>query len=205
MCTILKVAVLSLLLIAPVISKADSISENFNSLTPMLNATNIGAFTVTGGAVDVVGGALYGNLCVAPESGNCVDLDGTTGAAGQISSANLSLAPGFYNLRFNLIGSQRGNTTSTTVTLGSLFNETFVLSSADVTDGIVSTMIYNGAISTVPLIFTSNTPGNMGALLDDVSLTPATIVTPEPTTMALVGSALFSLIIGRRRANAKQR
>jgi hypothetical protein len=88
---ILKVAVLALLLISPVISKADSISENFNTLTPMLNATNIGAFMVTSGAVDVVGGTVFGYLCVAPESGNCVDLDGSTGAAGQISSANLSL------------------------------------------------------------------------------------------------------------------
>lgn len=86
------------------------------NLTPMLNSTNIGAFTVTSGAVDVVGGTVFGYLCVAPETGNGVDLDGSTGAAGQISTANLSLAPGVYNLRFNLIGSQRGSTTSTTVT-----------------------------------------------------------------------------------------
>jgi hypothetical protein len=57
--------------------------------------------------------------------------------------------------------------------LGSLFNETFVLSSGDVTDGIVNTMITNGTATTVPLIFTSDTPGNVGALLDNVSLTPA--------------------------------
>lgn len=200
---ILKVAVLALLLISPVISKADSISDNFNTLPPMLNATNIGAFMVTSGAVDVVGGTVFGYLCVAPESGNCVDLDGSTGAAGQISSANLSLAPGVYNLRFNLIGSQRGNTTSTTVTLGSLFNETFVLSSGDVTDGIVSTMITNGTATAVPLIFTSDTPGNVGALLDNVSLSSATIVTPEPTTFTLVGFGLFSMIVGRRRTNTK--
>lgn len=107
--------------ISPTISKANSISENFDALTPALNATNIGAFTVTGGSVDVVGGSLYGYLCVIPTSGNCVDLDGSTGAAGQISSANLTLGPGVYNLSFDLIGSQRGNTTSTTVTLGSFF------------------------------------------------------------------------------------
>jgi hypothetical protein len=87
--------------------------------------------------------------------------------------------------------------------LGSLFNETFVLPSGDVTDGIVNTMITNGTATTVPLIFTSDTPGNVGALLDNVSLAPATIVTPEPTTFMLVGFGLLSLIVGRRRANAK--
>ena len=115
----------------------------------------------------------------------------------------LRLAPGVYNLSFNLIGSQRGNTTATTVTLGSLFNETFVLSSGDITDGIVNTMITNRTATTVSLVFTSDTPGNVGALLDNVSLTPATVVTPEPTTFMLVGFGLFSMIVGRRRATAK--
>jgi hypothetical protein len=45
----------------------------------------------------------------------------------------MSLAPGTYTLSFDLIGSQRGLTTSTTVTLGSLFNQTFILGSSDVT------------------------------------------------------------------------
>jgi hypothetical protein len=199
--TVLKVAVLSLLLISPVISKADSISENFDALTPTLNATNVGAFTVTSGTVDVVGPGLYGNLCVAPTSGNCVDLDGSS--EGQISSANLSLAPGVYNLSFDLIGSQRGYATSTTVTLGSLFNKTFDLPSGDVTDGIVNTTITIGTATTVPLVFTSNTPGYYGALLDNVSLAPATVATPEPATLTFLGFGLFGLILGRRRATAK--
>ena len=111
---ILLVAAVALLLIAPAACKADGISENFNELTPALNATNIGSFfTVTGGTVDIVGGALFGSLCVAPESGNCLDMDGSTGTAGQISSAMMSLAPGTYKLSFDLIGSQRGVQTLT--------------------------------------------------------------------------------------------
>jgi hypothetical protein len=46
---------------------------------------------------------------------------GSTGAAGQISYAMMTLAPGTYTLSLDLIGSQRGLTTSTTVMLGSLF------------------------------------------------------------------------------------
>jgi len=68
-------------------------------------------------------------------------MDGSTGAAGQISRAMMSLAPDTYSLSFALIGSQRGLTTSTTVTLGSLCNQTFILGSSDVTDGIVNDTI----------------------------------------------------------------
>ena len=53
--SILLVAAVALLLIAPSACKADGISENFNAVTPALNASNIGSFfTVTGGAVDIV-------------------------------------------------------------------------------------------------------------------------------------------------------
>ena len=55
--SILLVAAVVLLLMTPAACKTDGISEHFSAVTPALNATNIGSFfTVTGGAVDVVGG-----------------------------------------------------------------------------------------------------------------------------------------------------
>jgi len=55
-------------------------TENFNELTPMLNATSVGGFSTTGGTnVDIVGGSVFGSLCVAPEAINCVDMDGSNG------------------------------------------------------------------------------------------------------------------------------
>ncbi len=201
---ILLVAAVAVLLIAPAVCKADGISENFNAVTPALNATNIGSFfTVTSGTVDIVGGALFGSLCVAPESGNCLDMDGSTGTAGQISSAMMSLAPGTYKLSFDLIGSQRGVETLTTVALGSLFDETFDLASSDVTGGVVNDTILVTSPTTAALVFTSQTPGNIGALLDNVSFAPASVATPEPATLSLLGIGLVGLIARRRRATAK--
>jgi hypothetical protein len=190
-----KVLAVALLLIWPAVSKADTINENFNELPTALNATNLGAFTVTSGTVDVVGGTLFGSLCAAPESGNCVDLDGSN--AGQISSANLTLTPGTYILSFDLIGSQRGGNTSTTVTLGSLYAQTFFLSSSDVTSGIVDATINVGTTTVAPLIFTSNTPGVGGALLDNVSLVSSV---PEPATLSFLGIGLAALMFCRRAA-----
>lgn len=47
--SILLVAAVVLLLMAPAACKADGISENFSAVTPALNATNIGSFfAVTG-------------------------------------------------------------------------------------------------------------------------------------------------------------
>lgn len=198
-CTFLKI--LALVLIWAAVSRADGITENFDSLTAALNATNLGAFTVTSGSVDVVGGGLFGYLCVTPESGNCVDLNGSTGTAGQISSADLVLTPGTYSLTFDLIGTQRGSTASATVTLGSLYGQTFLLTSGDVTSGIVNITIDVGTTTVAPLVFTSNVNSNAGLLLDNVSLVP--VSTPEPATLSLLGIGLAGLVFGHRRV-AKQ-
>ena len=61
--SILLISAVALLLIAPAACKADGISENFNAVTPALNASNIGTFfTVTGGAGNIVGDGLFGSL-----------------------------------------------------------------------------------------------------------------------------------------------
>jgi len=104
----------------------------------------------------------------------------------------MSLAPGTYTLSFALIGSQRGLTTSTTVTLGSLFNQTFILGSSDLTDGIVNDTI-TVAAPTTALIFTSDTPGNIGALLDNVNFAAASVATPPSLPLCLCWAWLGGL------------
>jgi len=202
----LWIAVASALAALPAASFAGTtlLNENFNELTPMLTATSVGEFSAIGGTnVDIVGGALFGSLCVAPESGNCIDLDGSNGNPQGILRSNsaFSLVPGVnYYLSFDLIGSQRGLTTSATVTFGS-YDKVFTLVSGDVTSGVVSDQLITvSAPTTAYLTFSSNTPGNVGTLLDNVVLSsaPATSV-PEPATLGLLGLGFAGLGLRRRR------
>ena len=155
------------------------VSENFDELTPQLDVTSVGPFhAIDGTNVDIVGDGIYGELCQPPTSGYCIDLDGTGGdSQGVLQTVNgIMLQPGTnYYLSFDLIGSQRFNTTtSTTVDFGP-YHQTFVLASNDLSSGIVSNALVTVTTETMAfLTFTSNTRGNMGALLDNVSISEQT-------------------------------
>jgi hypothetical protein len=184
------------------------LSENFNELTPQASATSVGAFSAIGGTnVEIVGPGFFPSLVVAPESGNAIDLDGSGGNPQGVLQSNsaVSLVPGVdYLLSFDLIGSQRGNTTSTTVTFGS-FDQTFVLSSSDDTDGIVvDALVTVTTPESAFLTFTSNTPGNVGALLDNVSIASASPI-PEPSSLLMLGSGLVALAGFSRRKFAARK
>jgi hypothetical protein len=161
------------------------LQENFNELTPALAVTSAGVFTAINGTnVDIVGGSLDGFLCVSPESGNCLDLDGSGGdSQGDIETSPITLNSGAeYTLSFDLIGSQRGVTTSTTVNFGP-YSQTFPLLSGDDTDGIISVPITVPTTTLTYLEFKSNTPGDLGALLDNVAITlgpPASQTITQP-------------------------
>jgi hypothetical protein len=177
---------------------ATILSENFNELTPQLSATSVGAFhTINGTNVDIVGGSLFGSLCVSPEGGNCVDMDGTGGnPQGQLQSNELFPA-GNYLLSFDLIGSQRGTTASTTVTFGN-YDQVFTLASAAVSGGIV---VNESVTLSSPgyLLFASDTPGDIGDVLDNVSVSTATTTIPEPSSLLLFASGLLTLAGFARR------
>lgn len=149
-------------------------SENFDGLKPELTLEDAGAFhTLNGTNVDVLGSGLQGELCSAPETGNCLDMGGTgSNPQGVLQSVKaIDLEPGAtYRLSFQLIGSQRGNTTSTTVTFGP-YQQTFVLGSGDNKSGVVKDAeVTVDAPQSAYLTVTNNTNTELGALLDNVSV-----------------------------------
>jgi MYXO-CTERM domain-containing protein len=171
------------------------LNENFDELTTGLGVTSVGAFsTINGTNVDIVGPSNgFGALCAAPESGNCVDMNGSGGnPEGQLQS-NMTFAAGTYLLSFDLIGSGRGSTDSVTVTFGN-YDQTFTLASGDTTDGIVTNALVT-LTSPGTLLFTSDSPGNEGLVLDDVSVA----TTPEPASLTLLGMGMLATAGALRR------
>ena len=183
---------------APAVRAAVLLNENFDELTQQLTVTSAGAFsTINGTNVDVVGNPGSFPLCNGPESGNCIDMNGSSGnPQGQLQS-NMLFAAGSYLLSFDLIGDQRGSTASVTVTFGS-YDQMFTLTSADLAGGIV----VNAPVTvTTPthLLFASDVPGVIGLELDNVVVSTSATTIPEPASLLLMGSALLAGAMALRR------
>lgn len=155
----------------------------------------VGGFLVTSGTVDVLSSGFFDALCTGAAVVPCVDLDGSS--AGTLSTSSLMLPVGNYSLTFVLNGSQRGATTSTTVGVGLLYSETFNLASQEMNTFVRSFSVIMPTSST--LMFTSNTPGFSGAILDSVTLSSEDVIIPEPSSMLLSLAGVATLIIGRRK------
>ncbi len=180
-------------------------SENFDTVNTGLVVTGtIGQFHVTSGNVDIVGTFPtnnFGELCVSPETTNCVDLDGETNAS--ITSTPILLMPGFYTFSFALNGSQRGAATSTTVNFAG-FSNTYNLTSSSTNTFTVPITVSTAGSSNV--VFTSNTPGPYGALLDNVLVTFDSPLggVPEPASYGLVVGALAVIFLVRTKVNTSR-
>jgi len=196
-----RLAFVAIVLTASTVRMSASLilNENFDELTGLFSATSAGAFTAINGTnVDIVGPDNE-NLCAAPTSGHCIDLNGSFGdAQGQLQS-NMVFAAGSYFLSFDLIGSGRGSTASATVTFGD-YDQTFTLLSGDTSSGIVVDALVT-LTSPGQLLFASDTAGNVGLILDNVTVETAPSGIPEPSSGFLTASAVLAgalAWVGRR-------
>lgn len=172
-------------------------SDDFSADALALNADPL-QWTVTDGTVDVVGTGSFAFLCAGgPSPSRCVDLDGSTGNAGTMTSDSFVLAPGDYELSFWLAGNQRGgaaDSVTVSVQLPSLYTESFILTSGAAWTQFVRTFSYADAAAPFSIVFNHAGGDNVGIVLDNVSLDPVAV--PEPGTLTLLGTG--ALMVARR-------
>ena len=186
------------------------LTDNFNTENGGAGTVRYSAFTnfnVTSGNVDLIGSGYYDYY---PGNGLYVDLSGDN--AGVLTSKTaFSLTAGTYQLNFSL-GNPAGResappggattvlSTSTTVSLGAFFTQTYVQSNGALTP------FTNTIVVTTPgaanLSFASNTPGANGTILDNVSLVKvSSAAAPEPGSIALLALSGLPVLgmVARRR------
>lgn len=139
-----------------------------NDGVELLGYTNFTNWQVAAGSVDLIGNGAKHDLL--PGNGLYVDLDGHYSGSTFESRDSFNLTPGSYTLEFDLAGSQRGNTTSVTVSVGTLFSEQFTMA-GDAPFTRVRRTINVSSPSTVKVRFVQPNAQGYGLLLDRVKLT----------------------------------
>ena len=169
-------------------------SDNFDSDAQGLNAVPAGWSVTNGGTVDIIGTGFFDEI---PGNGNYIDLDGSNGVAGLLSTTTGTLS-GLYTATFQLGGNHRDGTTDVvTVTFGGA-SQTFSVGPNDAftTYSLTTT----ASAEQLTLSFHDGRDGNVGALLDNVDI--ATSV-PEPGNVALMMAGLLALGVAARRRSQR--
>jgi hypothetical protein len=175
-----------------------AVVDNFDSYPVLLNWTPpvISGWTVTNGTVDLIGftnNVHYFDFI--PGNGGYVDLDGSTNQSGLLSHSFNLIGGTQYTLSFDLAGSHRGGTETVDVTFGGVLGNYFLNSNDDFS---LKTLNFTPDSSGVYSISFQNQGGdNMGALLDNVSVTA--VPEPEVYGMMLMGLGLMGFVARRRK------
>ncbi len=178
-------------------------SDNFDSESLALTYSGFAQWAVSSGSVDLIGSPSFYDL--HPGNGRYVDMSGSTGQAGSLSSlAAFTFVPGnVYTFSFDLGGSMRpdGNN-AVTAQLGSLYSNTYTLGSAAALSTYAYSFSVPSAVSNVNILFSHETvtgKDNMGIILDNVKLSSVPVPEPISSTLFLLGAGAF--VLRRRRAS----
>jgi hypothetical protein len=207
--------------------------DSENGGATALQYTGFANFNVTGTGVDIVGTPnVYGITC-AGGGGSCVDLDGSPGPGGLITKTAYTFNAGdLVKLSFQIAGNQRdsdpnsffagfqsggGNISAINYTLGGAYGNsvpfpTLLFSSVDTTTSTTGgsqpfetyTLSFEALqTGSVEAFIGTQDPGNVGPLLDNVSLSISAV--PEPATWAMmllgVGMIGAGVRMARRRTD----
>lgn len=172
--------------------------DNFDAEGPgsPLSYSSFTNWTVTAGDVDIIAHLGFSIGC-AGGSGSCVDMDGTNGQAGTLTSIPIIGAVS-YILSFDVSGNQRHNPADAmTVTFGDL-TETITLTAADPFQTVTRNVAVGAGGSNIVFAVGNIGQDQLGIILDNVLVeTSGTVSIHAPGALTFLAFGVF--VLTRRR------
>jgi hypothetical protein len=185
-------------------------SDNFNSDNGGATYLNYGVapgtipnWNITRGSIDLLGAGFFGAIPLS--YGAYIDTEGSTGAGGtMVTMQSFNFVPGVdYTLSFDLAGDQRsGGFRSEIVTVGaggSILDKDINLLWSDPIQ-LYSYSFTVGAATSSPLSFAAGEDGDIGLILDNVTLSESTSTVPDGANTAMLAAGALLALAGVARS-----